>query len=237
MFDGREFYAAKTVSDGKKRYLVGWQSIRKDCSDSKPFVWGGNVVVHELVQRPDNTLGVKMPDAIRNAFNYLSPIHAEVRSGDWEVTEKITGNCAYGFGWMKLGELSGDVLFEGKVSWKEDTQAVGLMIHTVDSACDSGKIRLSKWCQMRIEPGHGRIAVERYDQIDGDQMYLDERRISFRDRQAEVRLIVSGNIMLVYVNDVALATRCYSIKNGGIGLFTECGKSQWTDISLKGVQE
>lgn len=30
-FDGRDFYAAKTVSDGKSRYLVGWQSIRKDC--------------------------------------------------------------------------------------------------------------------------------------------------------------------------------------------------------------
>ena len=68
-------------------------------------------------------------------------------------------------------------------------------------------------------------------------MYLDERRISFGDKKAEVRLIVSGNIMLAYVNDIALATRCYSLQNGGIGLFTECGKSRWTDISLKGEKE
>ena len=46
MFDGREFYAAKTVTDGGKRYLVGWQAIRKDCRDENPFVWGGNVIVH-----------------------------------------------------------------------------------------------------------------------------------------------------------------------------------------------
>lgn len=237
MFDGREFYAAKTVSDGEKRYLVGWQSIRKDCSDSNPFVWGGNVLVHELVQRPDNTLGVKMPDAVRNAFSESLPVHAEVRSGDWEVTEKITGNCRYGFGWIKLGELSGVVLFEGKVSWEENTQAVGVMLHTVDCVSDSGKVRLSKWCQLRIEPYHGRIAIERYNQIDGDQMYPDERRISFSGKTAEIRLIVSGNIMLAYVNDTALATRCYSLENGGIGLYTECGSSRWTDISLKGGRE
>ena len=65
--------------------------------------------------------------------------------------------------------------------------------------------------------------MERYDQINGDQMYLDERRIRFDKNEAKVQLIVSGNILLAYVNDTALTTRCYSLQDGGIGLFVECG--------------
>ena len=36
--------------------------------------------------------------------------------------------------------------------------------------------------------------------------------------------MVSGNIMLVYVDDVALAARCYEIGTGDIGIFVEYGK-------------
>ncbi|MFQ9639554.1 MAG: beta-fructofuranosidase, partial [Eisenbergiella sp.] len=51
MFDGREFYAAKSVTDGNKRYMVGWESIREDCRDSGRDLWGGNLLVHDLVPR------------------------------------------------------------------------------------------------------------------------------------------------------------------------------------------
>lgn len=238
MFDGREFYAAKTVSDGNKRYLVGWQSIRKDCSDSGPFVWGGNVIVHELIQRKDGTLGVKMPDTVKSAFQHLLPLQREIKSGEWEFTETgIIGKNKYGFGWMKIGNLSGVVLFEGTVSWDENTQSVGVMMHTMETNDSTGPdSRLSAWCQLRIEPYHGRIAVERNDQIDGYQMYIDERRICFKERKADINIIISGNIMLIYVNDTALAVRCYSLMDGGIGLYTECGKAFWTDVVLKGAE-
>lgn len=229
-FDGREFYAAKTVTDGKKRYLVGWQSIRKDCQDNAPFVWGGNVVVHELYQRLDGTLGVKMPDTVRASFAKELPLSLEGYCGEWKRQRDIYGKCSGGFGWAQIGCLSGNVLFEGTVCWEEGTQAAGLMIHT------SGP-RLEKWCQLRIEPYHGRIAVERYDQIDGYQMYLDERRIRFEKNEAKIQLIASGSILLAYVNDTALTTRCYSLQDGGIGLFVECGRTCWRDVTLTGGEQ
>lgn len=228
MFDGREFYAAKTVTDGKKRYLVGWQSIRKDCDDKNPFVWGGNVVVHELISREDGTLGVKMPDTIRNSFKTELPVICQAESGEWQIGEShrtMIGKCPEIFGWSFIGEITETMLFEGTVSWKEGTQAVGLMLHTSGSD-------LKKWCQIRLEPYHNRIAMERYNQIDGDQMYLDERRILFTENKARIQLVVSGSIMQVYVNDTALTTRCYGASGGGIGLFTECGETRWSEIRL-----
>ena len=68
MFDGREFYAAKSVTDGKKRYMIGWESIREDCRDNGRHLWGGNLLVHELVQREDGSLGVRLPETIEDSL-------------------------------------------------------------------------------------------------------------------------------------------------------------------------
>jgi len=225
MFDGREFYAAKSVSNGKERYLVGWQSIRKDCSDEGEFVWGGNVVVHKICRRADKTLGVAMPEAVRNAFQIPVPINIQQILGVWEEGKEISGKRKSGFGWAQIGKISGNMLMEGTVVWEEGTQALGLMIHT------SGK-KLEKWCQLRIEPQRGKLVMDRYNRIDGDQSYPDERMIRLEENRAEIKLLISGNIMQVYVNDTALTTRCYSAKDGGIGLFVECGSVRWSSIKL-----
>lgn len=225
MFDGRELYAAKTVTDGKDRYLVGWQSIRKDCRDDGRYVWGGNVVVHRLLQREDKTLGVAMPESVRNAFGQLMPLEIKPMRGDWTGKEELGCKSESGFSWAQIGELSGTMLFEATVEWEEKTQALGLMVHT------DGR-DLKTWCQIRIEPTHGRIAIERYDQIDGDQFFPLERRIRFPKNRAEVKLLVSGNIIQVYVDDTALTSRCYSVTGGGLGLFVECGTVKWKGMRL-----
>lgn len=78
--------------------------------------------------------------------------------------------------------------------------------------------------QSFMEEKNGRILMDRYNRIDGDQYYLDERPVRFTKNSAKVSLMVSGNIMLVYVNDVALVSRCYEIASGSAGIFTEYGK-------------
>ncbi len=231
MFDGREFYAAKTVTDGRDRYLVGWQSIRKDCSDQGSFIWGGNVVVHRLCRREDRTLGATMPETVRASFKTAVPVAVKALQGSWREEKQLYGERKDGFGWAQLGELSGTMLFQGTVTWEGGTQALGLMLHT------SGE-KLEKWCQLRIEPQHGKILMDRYNRIDGDQTYLEERSLRFEKNCADIQVIVSGTILLAYVNDTALTSRCYSVTDGGIGVFVECGSIQWSRLELlKGREE
>ena len=91
---------------------------------------------------------------------------------------------------------------------------------------------LEKWCQLRLEINRGRILVDRYNRVDGDQQYLDERPIRFQSNSAQVKLVISGNIMLVYVDDVALTSRCYEIGRGEIGMFVEYGTAACTNSKL-----
>ena len=61
--------------------------------------------------------------------------------------------------------------------------------------------------QSFMEEKNGRILMDRYNRIDGDQYYLDERPVRFTKNSVKVSLMVSGNIMLVYVIEVALVSR------------------------------
>ena len=107
------------------------------------------------------------------------------------------------------------------------TEAAGIMIHSDPD--------LKKWCQLRLEFHHGKIVMDRYNRVDGDQSYQDERPITFRNNTARIKLVVSGNIMLAYVDDVAMAARCYEIGTGDIGIFVEYGEiiCQNTDVRIQ----
>ncbi len=60
MLDGEFFYAAKTASDGDKRYAFGWTARRIPENDLGNKEWAGNMVVHELVQHEEGVLGASL---------------------------------------------------------------------------------------------------------------------------------------------------------------------------------
>lgn len=219
-FDGRDFYAAKTVFDGKHRYLVGWQSIRKDCKNDSPYVWGGNVVVHELVQRKNGELGVKMPDTIRQAFTSPQERNVVVKRGEWDTGKIISGKAAAGFGLIELSPMKNVCLIKATLKWTKDTHAVGIMFH-IDGE------KMEQWCQLRLELSHNRIALEKSGKTEKDQFFDEERPIHFReDQYAEITVLTSNDIIVVYVDDVALCGRCYNYSVGNAGIFVEYGEVQ-----------
>ena len=219
-FDGRDFYAAKTVFDGKHRYLVGWQSIRKDCKNDSPYVWGGNVVVHELVQRKNGELGVKMPDTIRQAFTSPLERNVVVKRGEWDTGKIISGKAAAGFGLIELSPMKNVCLIKATLKWTKDTHAVGIMFH-IDGE------KMEQWCQLRLELSHNRIALEKSGKTEKDQFFDEERPIHFReDQYAEITVLTSNDIIVVYVDDVALCGRCYNYSVGNAGVFVEYGEVQ-----------
>ena len=219
-FDGRDFYAAKTVFDGKHRYLVGWQSIRKDCKNDSPYVWGGNVVVQELVQRKNGELGVKMPDTIRQAFTSPLERNVVVKRCEWDTGKIISGKAAAGFGLIELSPMKNVCLIKATLKWTKDTHAVGIMFH-IDGE------KMEQWCQLRLELSHNRIALEKSGKTEKDQFFDEERPIHFReDQYAEITVLTSNDIIVVYVDDVALCGRCYNYSVGNAGVFVEYGEVQ-----------
>ena len=218
-FDGRDFYAAKTVSDGKHRYLVGWQSIRKDCKNDGQYIWGGNVIVHELIQRENGELGVKLPDTIRQEFEIPLAHNIVPRCGRWDIEKVINGKAQDGFGHIEIAPMKNVCMIKAVLRWTKETQTVGIMFHTDGT-------RMEQWCQLRLEISHNKITFERSGKTEKDQFFEEERPIHFRNGQyAEIMLLTSNDIVVAYVDDVALCGRCYDYTVGHTGVFVEYGGS------------
>lgn len=225
-FDGRDFYAAKTVSDGKSRYLVGWQSIRKDCKNDGQYVWGGNVIVHELIQRENGELGVKLPDTIRQEFKIPLTHNIVPKCGKWDIGRVINGKAQDGFGHIEISPMKNVCMIKAVLRWTKETQAVGIMFH-IDGA------RMEQWCQLRLEISHNKIVFERSGKTEKDQFFDEERPIHFRMEQyAEITLLTSNDIVVVYVDDVALCGRCYAYTAGHTGVFVEYGEVQIDEFEV-----
>lgn len=71
--DGQGFYAGKVVQHAGQSYVTGWVPRKEQLKDSGDFLWGGNLVVHQLVQQAGGALAVRVPDAVRSLFAGARP--------------------------------------------------------------------------------------------------------------------------------------------------------------------
>ena len=85
--NGFIFYAAKTAELNGDLYLCGWLGRAGLSADSGFYQWAGNLLIHQLVQHEDGTLGVKAPDSFSDYFTVDKPIFAVPVEGDVEIID------------------------------------------------------------------------------------------------------------------------------------------------------
>ena len=105
-FDGRAYYAAKTFSDGEKRYIFGWNPTKEGNRDEGKWQWGGNLVVHEIIQQPDGSLSVKIPDTIDKKFSICHSNTFDILEGNWIIKNKeIFANAKDSYAYAIAGDM------------------------------------------------------------------------------------------------------------------------------------
>ena len=68
-FDGRAYYAGRTFELNGQRILFGWVATKDKDDDDENFIWAGTFMAHEVYQKEDGTLGVRIPETVWNAFD------------------------------------------------------------------------------------------------------------------------------------------------------------------------
>ena len=227
-FDGRAYYAAKTaVDDTGRRYVFGWLPTREGDKDDGNWQWGGNLVVHEVVQQPDGALTVGMPDTVRSVFQRSVPLASKPILGTWCTDFDTAYAGALGrFSALSLGELPQECLIEATVTYQPGTYACGLFLRA-DPAFDS-------YYLVRLEPANQRLVIDRWPRP-GDQPFMLERPVAMQGNQpVKLRVIVDGTCLVVYVDDrVALCCRMYDHRAGAWGLFATEGQVHWKELACR----
>jgi beta-fructofuranosidase len=116
-FDGRAYYAGRTFELNGHRILFGWVATKANCDDKSNYEWAGTFVAHEVYQREDGTLGVRIPETVWGAFTD----RIEVQNFKIESQEKLTDH--------KLLDNAGDLFaFEADISFTKGTKAFGIHV-------------------------------------------------------------------------------------------------------------
>lgn len=208
-FDGRAYYAGRTFQINNQRILFGWVPTKENNDDLGNFEWGGAFVAHEIFQRPDGTLGVKIPDTVWDAFTARTPItcHTNVlqsESGKHEI--ELDSNC-------------GDIFsFEADVTFSEGTRAFALKLYENEATGEAYEFKF--------------YVGENYYEFDKTPnqpwfQYMNKglnRPITLTPGTTyNLRLIVDDTIATLYVNGVALNTRMYKHPGDSLGLYVVNG--------------
>jgi beta-fructofuranosidase len=237
-FDARAFYAAKTWSDGHKRYAFGWDPSKENESDFGEWQWAGNLVVHEVVQQPDGTLMVRIPETVSEYFSQRRPVEYGNRIGDWKVNQAfIEASAEETFACISAGSMPAVCKITANISLSEGTRGCGIMLRTNEDMDEAYYIRL--------EPMHDRLVFDCWPRrakgeaqwhIAGDKPYAVELEVPI-DLKAgvsyDVKIVVENSICVVYLADqVAMCTRLYNAKDGGWGFFVQEGSARFEEVSI-----
>lgn len=245
-FDGRAYYAAKSVSDGQKRYLFGWNPTKDDDlfgwnppkasgKDYDTWDWGGNMIVHEIIQRPDGTLGVNVPETVDSAFTEQFPTSFEGIAGDWSITDDVLlCESPYAFaGCITEDELPDQCKISTTVRFSGSTQGLGFMLRAGES--------LDFAYYITLEPQRSRITFRgpiMQSEEGGKTFPYDvelERPLKLLPEQEyELKVFIDGTICEIYVGgDVAMSARMYDIQQGKLAIFISQGVAEFHRVKIE----
>ncbi|MFP9100774.1 glycoside hydrolase domain-containing protein [Flavobacterium sp. RHBU_24] len=220
--DGEYFYAAKTASDGNKRYAFGWTARKAPENDTGGKEWAGNLVVHEIIQNADGTLGLKAPDAVSQLFMQSSAI----------ALQNTSGNVTQANNTFSLNAAAAEAVATFKpVGKKMKTSAQITLNNTSGSAGFFFNVSSSAYYKIVFEPQQNRIAAYNSN---GDGV----THIPFNIQAGtayNITVIADGSICVVYVDGkTVLSNRIYGRDQQAWGLIaTDGAAATFSGLEIK----
>ncbi len=218
-FDSRAFYAAKSCSDGDKRYLFGWNPTREDESDDRRFMWGGNLTAHELYAKPDGTLAVREPESLtgnwlKNETDMPGRVHLSRPDGycqhvfPYALPARYRLTCT-----VRAEHPSGAFGVRLRYGEKEDAS----LAYVFDQ--HAGQVRFERM------PNHPWTHIENNS--------LNRPFALVPGQPLSITLVVEETVVCLYLGgEVAFSTRAYEGQGDGLALFCSHGEVTYEDITL-----
>ena len=224
------FYAAKTAQVGDHLYLCGWIGQAGLSSDSGVYQWAGNVMVHEIVQHEDGTLGVKAPEVLDDYFTVDKPVNAAaITDGATVNGNSISLSAEEGdFALAELGTRPATMTLECDVTLDEDGRA---------GFAFGGSESDESWTVLCLDGTTNQVHYEGYEIADlgiMDPAAFTKYDFSRKDTY-HVKLVCENEIVVLYIDDMkALSSRiAHSTGGAHIGVFSVgCGAS-FNNITMK----
>lgn len=222
--DGKDFYAAKAVSNGSDAFIMGWTAKTEDNLDSGVKTWGGNLVVHKLTQNSNADLMLTIPDAVGRGIQTNITLDTNRKVGVFEKTEvnkesyKLTSATLNNVSAVFYEPIDASrYLISTKVSFSNSSGDFGFFL----GACDENNNVIS----LRFVPSENKIRLDKTLRSSITGSTISNNELSFKlepNVDYDVKVIIENSIVVIYVNNqVALSSRVYRAPNTSWGVFAD----------------
>ena len=212
--DGKLFYAAKHIEDGKNTYMVGWARRGESASSTQEVNgWAGNVAVQRLIQNPDGSLALVGVESILNAFGKPQTLALDTDAaivtsgGDYVYRQAFTAGESF--------KLSGSFTYTG-------SGAFGLAFDY------SGKPEQYKL--ISLDPAKNTLSL-RFNE--GETLITETKAALAPNTTHTFTYIQDGSIGMFYLDGQAsLTVRLYGATGKPVFLFAENNSVSFTNLRL-----
>ena len=224
-FDGHAYYAAKSVSDCKRRILFGWNPIKDKEIDNNSWQWGGTIIPHEIYQdKISGELFVRCPKEISEQYSKETKIEKTHIYGE-VIEEKTFKFNNEGRNILTFNKLPTNckLSFDFKT---DDRGEFGVYLRSSDT--------LDKYYSVKFERKFNRVAFDRLPRKENTtHTEIDvERCVDYQDIN-HVEMIIEGSILEVYINDkFAMSTRMFDLIEGNFGFYSLNNELEVSNIHL-----
>ncbi|MDI5896919.1 glycoside hydrolase family 32 protein [Flavobacterium yafengii] len=223
--DGIAFYAGKTVTDGTNRYITGWCPTKSKNSDAAIFDWAGSLVTHRLVQHPNGTLGIAMPNGVANKFIINSALNSKI-----------------GFGTTKQGDaytLKGNASEKAFSVFDRETGAFKIKTHIKATSSTQFGFEFGA-CGTRNEV----FAIVfdltknqlRLDKVIKNASSLNVTQLPLNvpaNKEFDITIISENSVCVIYINDeIAFTNRIYKMNQNPWAIFADNGEVTFSDLKI-----
>lgn len=231
-FDGGTLYAAKSVSDGSRRYLCGTLPRRDpnekgNSTDEAANGWSGRLLIHELHPRADGTLGVGIPPQVEDSFGTASAVRLPDHPW-WSKTADNGVRAAQGPVAFQLGTLPSRCLLRAELTLPPTGRA-GFWF--------GGNKDGKEGFRLFVDVGARLLAWDRQERPLGSN---PEKERNYRplpikpgDR-LKLKVILDGDAAVACVHDdVCLSTRMYDRRENTFGIWSDTVGSEFFKVTLQ----
>ena len=212
VFDTRPYYAAKSCTDGQKRYLFGWISTRENETDFSSFRWAGSLAVHELYQLENGELACREPESIANSWKaHQYPLTFDCTHSGISLVERKDGSAVC----YTTEDLPDSYRFEADVSFEEGTHSFGLLLRA-DPEKDTGYA-------LNFEPNAHRVEFFMKPRLNYKNFNDEGLNRVFHmtsEKLFHLSVTVDDTIAIAYIdNKIAFSARMYSLNGSKLGIY------------------
>ena len=205
--DGRAYYAAKSFSDGGARYLFGWIPTKCGDEDTGSWQWGGNLAVHQLIQRSDGTLGCKPPKLAQKAWGQPALVAGKA------AVECVNGKKET----LLLSNAPNAYKLDGEIKFSGGTKQFGIAFNQ--------NFESKHGYKYEFFPAENCVRFDAVTELTNTKDL--ERPVVLKEGETvRFSLVVDNGLCVLYINEnIALSSRMYKKAGNSISLFVVGGQA------------